>query len=218
MEKSLEIIWKEGFLKHDALIAPRINNLYQQKSRHILDKFKKMFKINLVAIVVGSFVVLLASFFFGIPVTGILLFLILNTIVAVNRKLLKGLLKIDKSDNSYNYLKSFSDWMQQQLLVNAQMASFYYPLIFLAILLGFWFFNMDGTPMGEALVQKFIMHYPDSYLIFGIPVIGIIGVVLIMILLAFFGRKIYKWDVNLIYGRVFKKLNELLADMEELRA
>jgi hypothetical protein len=30
MEKSIETIWKEGFLKNDALIAPKINNLYTQ--------------------------------------------------------------------------------------------------------------------------------------------------------------------------------------------
>ena len=55
MEKSIENIWKEGFLKSDALVAPKINNLYNQKSIHIIDKFKRMFKINLIAIVAFSF-------------------------------------------------------------------------------------------------------------------------------------------------------------------
>jgi hypothetical protein len=31
MEKSIENIWKEGFLKNDALVAPTLNNLYNQK-------------------------------------------------------------------------------------------------------------------------------------------------------------------------------------------
>ncbi len=63
MEKSIENIWKEGFLKNDALTAPKINNLYNQKSIHIIDKFKRMFRINLISIVVGSLVFLIVSWF-----------------------------------------------------------------------------------------------------------------------------------------------------------
>ena len=51
MEKSIETIWKEGFLKSDTLIAPKLNDLYNQKSKHVIDKFKRVFKINLIAIV-----------------------------------------------------------------------------------------------------------------------------------------------------------------------
>lgn len=52
MEKSIETIWREGFLKSDALVAPKLNELYNQKSIHIVDKFKSMYRINLIAIVV----------------------------------------------------------------------------------------------------------------------------------------------------------------------
>ena len=31
MEKSIESIWKQGFLNSDALVAPKLNNLYNQK-------------------------------------------------------------------------------------------------------------------------------------------------------------------------------------------
>ena len=74
MEKSIENIWKEGFLKSDALVAPKINNLYNQKSIHIIDKFKRMFKINLIAIVAFSFIFLIVSFFVGIPLMGAIFF------------------------------------------------------------------------------------------------------------------------------------------------
>ena len=51
MEKSIESIWKQGFLDNNAMVAPKLNNLYNQKSIHIIDKFKRMFKINLNALV-----------------------------------------------------------------------------------------------------------------------------------------------------------------------
>ena len=38
MEKSIETIWKEGFMKDDALVAPKLNDLYNQKSANIIDK------------------------------------------------------------------------------------------------------------------------------------------------------------------------------------
>ncbi|PCJ79670.1 MAG: hypothetical protein COA57_15500 [Flavobacteriales bacterium] len=218
MEKSIETIWKEGFLKSDALVAPKLNDLYSQKSIHIIDKFKRMFKINLTVIVVGSFLLLGASFFTGIPVMGVGFFLILSVIVIVNKRLSNGLEKIDKNVNSYQYLKTFDNWMKEQLSVNRRMARFYYPLFFLSMLLGFWFSSHNGTSLGEALVNKVILNYSDIYLVFGIPLIGILGVILVVCILAFFGAQLYKLDVNLIYSRVFKKLDEIIADMEELRS
>ncbi|HKI78483.1 MAG TPA: hypothetical protein VKA26_08085 [Ignavibacteriaceae bacterium] len=216
MEKSIENIWKEGFLKNDALIAPKINNLYSRKSIHIIDKFKRMFKINLIAIVAFSFVFLIVSFLVRIPITGIIFFVMLTIHVIINKKLLNGLEKIDKGVNSYEYLKAFNQWIKKQVSVNRRMSAFLYPIIFVSLILGFWFKDAKGMPLGERLVHKILISFPDIYLIFGIPLIGIVIVVLILGLLAFFGGSIYQWDLNLIYGRVFKKLEELMADIESL--
>ncbi len=211
MEKSIESIWKQGFLNSDALVAPKLNNLYNQKSIHVIDKFKRMFKINLISIVVGSILFLGISFLIGIPWMGIGFFLTLSVIVIVNRRLSRGLAKIDKSENSYHYIKAFDNWMKQQVSVNSLMARFYYPLFFLSILLGFW------QQLGEAITNKLVLNYPGIDLIFGVPLFLIIGVVLMMALLSYFGARIYIWDLKVVYGGVLRKLNEIIADMEELR-
>ncbi len=153
MEKSIETIWKEGFLKSDALVAPKLNDLYNQKSKHIIDKFKKMFKINLIAIVVGSFIVLVASFLVGIPYMGASLFFILNGLVVINKKLLNSLSAIDNSVSSYQYLKAFDNWMKKLISVNTRISRYLYPLIFLSIIVGFWFGSFGGNIPGEALVS-----------------------------------------------------------------
>ena len=212
MEKSIETIWKKGFLENDALVAPKINNLYNQKSIHIIDKFKRMFKINLNALVVFSFVVLTAAFFVKIPVLGVLMFILLNVIVIVNKKLLKGLNTIDKNVSSYLYLKSFDVWMKEQISINMKMSRYIYPYIFLAMISGFWF----SSDFQETLNRIFGDH--QFYLIYGMPVFWVLGILFIVILLAIFGGRIYKWDLNLVYGRILKKLNETITDMEELRA
>ena len=217
MEKSIENIWKEGFLKSDALVAPKINNLYNQKSIHVIDKFKRMFKINLIAIVAFSFVFLIVSYFVGIPITGAIFFVTLTVLVIINKKLLNGLEKIDKGVSSYQYLKAFNEWIQQQVAINKRFSTFLYPIIFLSMIIGFWYKDAEGIPLGERLVGEVLYGFPDIYLIQGIPLIAIIVIILIIGLLAFFGGRIYQWDLNLVYGRVFKKLEELMADIEELK-
>ncbi len=217
MERSIETIWKEGFLKGDAVIAPKLNNLYNQKSIHLIDKFKRMFKINLNAIVIGAVLFLIISFFIKIPIMGIGFFVILSVVVIVNRKLLKGLDRIDKSDNSYHYLLKFDHWMKEQLAVNKKMARVYYPLFFLSTVLGFWYSNFRGKTLGEKVVDELTIYFSDLFLLFGIPISGLVLIVIVAGLLAIFGNKIYSWDVNLIYGRVFSKLDEIISDMEELR-
>ncbi|WP_242155700.1 hypothetical protein [Aestuariivivens sediminis] len=218
MEKSIENIWKEGFLKSDALVAPQINDLYNQKSIHIIDKFKRMFRINLIAIVAFSFTFLVISFFIGIPITGIIFFVTLSVLVIINKKLLNDLNKIDFGVSSYQYLKVFNQWINKQVSINKKISRFLYPIIFISMILGFWFKDAEGMPLGERLVNEVLKSFPDIYLIYGIPLIGIAIVLLILVLLALFGGRIYKWDLNIVYGRIFKKLEELMTDIESLRS
>lgn len=217
MEKSIESIWKQGFLNSDALVAPKLNNLYNQKSIHLIDKFKRMFKINLNAIVAGSILFLGISYLVGIPFMGIGFFLTLCIIVMVNRKLSRGLNKIDKSESSYNYIKAFDNWMKQQISVNRLMSRFYYPLFFISTVLGFWYYHFNGKQLGEAITDKLLLIYPGINLIFGVPLFIIIGVILMMVLLSYLGGRIYNWDLKVVYGGVLRKLDEIIADMEELR-
>ncbi|PKV64252.1 hypothetical protein ATE90_0632 [Polaribacter sp. Hel1_33_96] len=212
MEKSIESIWKEGFLQKNALVVPKLNNLYDKKSIHIIDKFKRMFKINLNAVVVFSFVLLPVSFFVKIPVMGVLMFILFNVLVFVNKRLFKGLNKIDTNVSSYQYLKSFDVWMQEQITVNMKMSRYIYPYIFIAMVSGFWFSNDFNNSLNKILGD----YQPD--MIYGMPVYWILSMLLIIILIAIFGERIYKWDLNLVYGGVLKKLAELISDMEDLQA
>ena len=212
MEKSIESIWKQGFLEDNAMVAPKLNNLYNQKSIHIIDKFKRMFKINLNALVVFSFLLLPVSFFVKIPVMGVLIFILLNVIVIVNRKLLKGLNNIDKNENSYEYLKSFDSWMKSQISINKKMSRYIYPYVFLAMISGFWF----SSPVRESIHRILGSH--EVYFLYGIPVFWVLAMIIIVMILAVFGGRLYMWDLNIVYGRILKKLDELIADMEDLRA
>ncbi|GGF74013.1 hypothetical protein [Wenyingzhuangia marina] len=216
MEKSIEDIWKEGFLKKEALVAPKINNLYSQKSIHIIDKFKKMYKINLIAIIVFSFIFLILSFFMGIPIMGIIFFVTLSVLVYINKPLLKDLKNIEKGENSYQYLKAFNQWLQKLFAINKRISTFLYPIIFMSFLLGFWFKDAKGMFLGDRILNNIYVEFPNTIIIFGLPLIGVFMIVLILGLLSFFGARIYQWDFNIVYGRILKKLEELMSDIESL--
>ena len=62
MERSIETIWKEGFLKSDALIAPKLNDLYNQKSIGIVDKFRRMYRMNIIGLIAFSIFLIPMSF------------------------------------------------------------------------------------------------------------------------------------------------------------
>ena len=218
MERSIEKIWKEGFLENNALIAPKINDLYNKKSKHVIDKFKRTFKINLIVIVFFAFAMLAVTTYNGLPVIGISWFLILIGLVVVNKKLTSSLENIDYDKNSYEYLMSFNKWLQEQLAINRKMARLYYPLFFLSIVVGFWFVDAEGVPLGERLVGEVLYGFPDIYMVNGVPLIGIALVLIIVGILVLFGGRIYSMDVKIIYGRMFNKIEELITDLEELRS
>ena len=218
MEKSIEIIWKEGFLNSDALVAPKINNLYNAKSIHIIDKIKRMAKINLMAIIAFSSIFLLVSFFIGIPIMGIVVFVCFTALAIINKSLLKSLGKIDKGVNSYEYLKSFSQWINESISVNSKMSMILYPSIIMSIIITYWLQDYGGISLGEKLVNEILIYYPDTIFVFGIPVIVIAIVVFILAFIAYFSDRLYKLDVNIVYGRVFNKMEELMKDIEELNS
>ncbi|MFT4738809.1 MAG: hypothetical protein ACI8QD_002937 [Cyclobacteriaceae bacterium] len=217
MEKSIESIWKEGFLNSKEFIAPKLNNLYNKKSEHIVDKFTRVFKINLIAIVAGSFFVMAMAWAVDIPYMGVGLFVLANTLAFINSKLMKGLGEIDKNVNSYQYLKTFDSWLKEMIAYNQKFARVFYPFAILSVAAGFWFGSFGGDIPGDMLVNELMISFPEMILLFGFPLYLCLGLILTMAVLAFSAGRIYKWDLNIVYGRLFKKLDEILADMEELR-
>ena len=218
MEKSIEKIWEEGFLSKDALIAPVVNDLYNRKSIHIIDKFYRMFKMNLKLLALFAVVFMVVSYFVGIPIMGGIYFVAFMALVFINSKLLKKMKTIDKGQNSYQYLKSFNVWLKKMIALNKKIAALMYPIVFMSLVLGFWFKKSNGTHLGYFLLQKIEKLSPDMTYLFGLPIVIYIVIIPILVLLAIFGGRIYEWDLKLVYGRVFKKYEEMMKELELLRA
>lgn len=217
MEKSIETIWKEGFLKNDALVAPKLNDLYNQKSIDIVEKFKRMYKLNRIGIVAFAIIIIPLSYGAKMISMGILMSLLFIVISYVAKKYSVQLNKIDKNTSSYEYLSAFNTWVKNMIALNSKLSTFMYPYIFIAMTLGFWFIQIEEEILGNILINGIVSEFPTTYLINGFPILLLIPFFLAIGVIAFFGSKIGKWDINLVYGRILNRLENTLSDMEELR-
>lgn len=212
MNNSIETIWKNAFIEDDALIAPQVNDLYNKKSIHIIDQFNGMFKSNLNAIAIGAILQIIALTMMGLPLTGLIIFSVLVAIVYFGRRELKNLSGIDKSDNSYKYLKDFDDWLNHQISHYSRLYTFVYPLFFLSFPIGAWF-----SDKRESVLVSLILAFPDSTLINGVPLTVLVLVGMVTVILTLSGGALYRFEVGLVYGKVIAKLKEMLSDMTELK-
>jgi hypothetical protein len=149
---------------------------------------------------------------------GVPMFIGMNVLVLLNKRLLNSLKLVDKCENTYDYLNAFDSWLKSQINTNKNFARFFYPFVFLSIITGFWMKKSGSQRIGDHTVQKLLLTYPDLQLVGGVPVVGVLGALLIVGILALLAGRIYEWDLKIIYGRLFKKFDELLADIKELRA
>ena len=85
-------------------------------------------------------------------------------------------------------------------------------MTFLALAIG-----MGASASGQALIRFIVESNSDVRLINGVPLVLIAGVVATAIVVDLLGGVIFDFDVNTLYRRVFRKLDEMVAEMEELR-
>lgn len=213
MKKSIEGIWKEGFLSSDVLIAPKLNNLYSQKSIHIVDNLTSIGSKNIIGIVIGAFVLLALSIVFKAAAAGTILFLILMSLAFYTKKLKDRMQKIDQGLNSYEYIKALDLWLKDRIAALTKIYRILYPVIVFAFSIGLW-----RSSFGRILLENSAIGGPDSFMIWNIPGYWLVGTIVLAGLISVFAGPLYRLDINIVYGRVLEKLEEIIADMEELRA
>lgn len=212
MENSIENIWKQGFLKESSLIAPKINDLYNQKSIQLIDKIKRKVKINLIIAVNMAMLILVTyslmqAIWEGIAISTMLL---LTIIYAIRQN--RNFTALNYGASSLDYLKSFDQLLTDRLSKSEKIFRFTYPIYFLVASSAAW-----TTWSKHGITQKWHLKYPDRIYIGDVPLFAIIMIAIATLLILYFSDKIYRWDVRLVYGRVFDKLKSTIAEMEQLK-
>lgn len=211
MEKSIEQIWKDGFINEKSLIIPKLNNLYNQKSIHLIDRFKSRFKLNYYYIIFLAFFMLAMGIVIQAPITGSLLFLLLLPLVFISKRNNETLLKVEYSDNSYEYIKTFDIYLKEKILGLGVYYQIFYPA-FVAIMI----FGCLESAWGDKIIDN-VMNNPNTIFWNGIPIVWTSIIVALILLATIFAKPLYKFDIKLGYGSIMQKLDELVKEMEELR-
>ena len=178
MEKSIEQIWKKGFLNED-LIIPKIKSLYNQKSislvENIINKFKKevMLLIPLGMLVFISNIIfdndnaIIWGFISALPCFGCFL---------LGKKQLKEIKEIDYKSNSYDYLISIRDKLNHIRSFNKKLIITCVPLGLLPMLI-YTYFNHQGKTIGEIFGVN-SLDFPAISIFLLIPILTIVAVLI----------------------------------------
>lgn len=212
MNNSIESMWKEGFLKNEALVAPQVNDIYNQKSQNIIDQIKERFAMNLKGIIIAAFVLLVGLSLLGFPFLGIYLAAMFMYLVSVSYRHSKELKHLNKNDNSYQYLKSFDDAVKGMMDQYIEIYRYFYPMLFIGCMT-----SVLSSDTGQEGCRLFLSEFTSMPAIFGVPVLFIAVIGFIAFLLSYYAKTVYLADVDTVYGRQFAKVTEILQDMESLQ-
>jgi hypothetical protein len=208
MENSIETIWKQGFLNEKSLVAPKINDLYNQKSIHVVDKIKRKMKFNRKLVLISAFSFLILWCIIGALWEGVAICLLFLFRVWYSKRVMDSIKILDQGATSYEYLKSFDKWLKD-IFSRVETLGRLTNIIIVPLAL-----SATWSVWSKFGVIKIWTHkYPNL----DIPLIAIIVTIVLTIPVAFFSIRIYKLDVRLSYGSLFDKLEETIAEMEKLK-
>jgi hypothetical protein len=212
MRKTIEATWRDGFLDPNALVAPKVNDLYTRKSRHIVDRIQRMLRINEIAIMIGAPIAWVLFSAVGVPYTGAILWTALMGLIVIRRLYVAKFDPPDNSLDSYHYLKAFHGWLKDRMARSKRVQRHLYAVVFVALAIG-----VGASAIGQALIRFMVERNPDIHLLNGVPLVLIAGVAATAIVVDLLGGVIFDFDVNTVYRSVFGKLDQMVAEMEELR-
>lgn len=212
MENSIEAIWKQGFLNESSLVAPQINDLYNQKSIHLIDKMKRMYKINIIAIFSMAILIPVMYYTMNVIWEGVAISILLLLTAGYSLWQKRDYKTLNYGANSLDYLQSFDKLLNDSLSKSEKIFRFSYPLYFLIGASAMW-----SAWSKQGITLKWHQKYPNLIYIGDLPLYALIIVSVLTLLVLYFSDRIYRWDVRLVYGRLFDKLEETIAEMEKLK-
>ncbi len=192
MEQSIENIWKQGFMDEKLILPSKINDLYNKKSKLLIDKLRRTSKWDNLSLIPISLALLI---YFSIQdkfIVGAYAMIVLLTLFLANRNHLKQLLLIDQNANCYKYLTSLRDGIKKTIKFYNRLMTIATPIVFSV---GFWLYYADKKISQEILIVGI------SVLIL-IPIIGVIS---------------YRLSTKILYGAILKNLDATIEEMDELR-
>lgn len=200
MENSIEKIWTKGFLKEEALVAPKINNLYGRKSKLLIEKLKRTYRTDNRSIIPLALLSVIGFTLIDHMILGVYVMTVMICMFILNKKKLASLERIEVNSSSYEYLLEYREMFFQLKRFYTRLLGLGLPFVgSIGYFLFFW-----KSPVLKDFLQ--------------LELIYIIGILLgLAILLSIVGVAAYRLSLKITYGRFIRKLEEMITDMNELR-
>lgn len=202
MEKSIEQIWKVGFMNNKELKAPKIDELYNQKSTNLVDRLINNMKKELLTVIILGFVIAIFSTIAGNHVIwGILILLINSVWYIISKKQLKSLKDTKYNSNCYEYLLEIRKKIKAITRINERNTILSVPLILFPTLVYTYYNNQDKT-LSQIFGIDIDLTKPYMFLLIPIAMLIVYGL-----------YRIYLKFNN----QIGNKIETLIIDMKELR-
>jgi hypothetical protein len=201
MDKSIEEIWSEGFQDEKYLIPPVINDLYNKKSILTVDKLQSVSKkdnwsIIPLSIITLIFFIIKSKLLFGLYISALML-----SLFFLNRKKLKFLYTINTSQSCFQYLGKLQEMIKNNVKSTTRLLG-----------IGLPFFGYLGLCIFifESNMENFILEtYSSKQLL--------IKSIIILMSLSVIGIISFRLTNYLVYGRLIKKIDEMIDELNLLK-
>ncbi|MDC3388801.1 hypothetical protein OAX11_04765 [Flavobacteriaceae bacterium] len=201
MDSSIEEIWSNAFQDNKYLIPPVIVDLYNKKSILTVDKLKSTSKkdnwsIIPIAIITLIFFIINSKLTLGIYISALML-----SMFFFNKKQLEFLNTIDTSEPCFHYLIKLQKWIKNNVKFYTRLLGIGFPLF---AYVGFCIFIMESN-QHESILESYSFKELLAISIFILTSFSSIGILC------------YRLSNYLIYGRLIKKIDEMVNELDTLK-
>lgn len=199
MERSIENIWKKGFEAEEKLSAPVVSNLYERKSKLLVEQIKRTTRKDNFSLIPVGIVIFGILVFMGKVILGFYVAALITALYFLNQRKLKELEMLDVKNSTYDYLLNYRNQIKSIMKFSTRLMGVGFPLVSIP---AYWLFFKDS-----AIMNKFGQLDLASELLI---VAGMAALLSILGILA------YRVSTAVIYGKLLVRLESTIEDMEEL--
>ncbi|WGH75284.1 hypothetical protein P8625_14600 [Tenacibaculum tangerinum] len=205
MEKSIEKRWNEAFINEQSLIAPKINNIYNQKSKSVIHKIKRTYEFDNKGLLPMAGIVLIGGILLSETIIGAYGTFLILCLYFFNSRLLKRFNTIDVKSDNLTYLKNYRSVINSVSKATKKLFVFAIPLAIVSI------FAVAYEVKEQSFLSKFISKDSSFLDILGIGLIVAIATGVI-------GFVVYNISTRILYHSLTSKLDDIIKEMEALKA
>ena len=201
MDKSIEEIWSKGFQDEKYSIPAVINDLYTKKSILTVDKLKTVSKKDNWSIIPLSIITLIFFIIKSKLLFGLYISVLMLSLFFLNRKKLKFLNTINTSQSCFQYLGKLQEMMKNNIKFTTRLLG-----------IGLPFFGYVGLCIFifESNTENIILEtYSSKQLL--------IKSIIILMSLSVIGITSFRLTNYLVYGRLIKKIDEMIDELNLLK-